>query len=480
MENRKFLRKGSERMRSCENYIEKNREQFIEIASSIWEYAEVGYEEVKSSALIADTLEKNGFRVKRGIADAKTAFIAEHGDGMPIIAFTAEYDALPNVSQKKSDRPEPIVPGGNGHGCGHNLLGTASLAAALAVKHAIDSGEVHGTIRLYGTPAEELLTGKVYMAKQGVFQDVDALVAWHPEGVNAVFEMSTSANRSVKFHFTGVTAHAASDPHNGRSALDAVELMNIAANYLREHVPPGTKIHYATIAANLVPNIVPDHVSVWYYIRAADTMVLNDVYDRLVHCANGAAEMTGTSYTVEDLGGCASYMPNRTMNKALWEEMNRIPVPQFTAEEHEFARVVGDYSEPAGQQFRNSLKMAYGVDAREGYICEFLAPLSTIKENTTIGGSLDIGDVSLITPVAQFTAVCQGYSCGSHGWQCTTFSASSIGMKGMLYAGKVLANMACRLLSDHKLLNAAKAEFHEKMKNVTYRPSLPDDWTPKN
>lgn len=465
-------------MTGIEKYIDDNKELFIQVASDIWEYAEVGWQEFKSSARMVGVLKEHGFRVQEGVADAPTAFIAEYGHGSPIIGMTAEYDALPNLSQKKSDKPEPLVPGGNGHGCGHNLLGTAPLAAALAVKEAIDRGEVQGTVRLYGTPAEELLTGKVYLAKQGVFDDVDAIVAWHPEGVNAVFEMSTSANYSVKFHFQGITAHAASDPHNGRSALDAVELMNIGANYLREHVLPGTKLHYATIAPDLVPNIVPDKVSVWYFIRAVDVNIAQDVYERLIHCANGAAEMTGTSYTLEFLGGCSDYMPNRTMNKALWEEMSKIPVPKFTPEEHEFARVVGEYTAANGQRFRDSLECAYAVDAREGHICEFLAPLSDIKAKTTIGGSLDIGDVSRIVPTAQFTAIGQGYSCGSHGWQCTTFSASSIGMKGMLYAGKVLGNMTCRLMRDPELVAAAKEEFMAKTNGVRFVSSLPDDWKP--
>lgn len=465
-------------MTNIEKYIDKNKDLFIQVASDIWEYAEVGYTEFKSAARLVGVLKEYGFRVQEGVADAPTAFIAEYGSGSPIIGITAEYDALPNLSQKKSSTPEPLVPGGNGHGCGHNLLGTAALAGSLAVKEAIDRGEIQGTIRLYGTPAEELLTGKVYMAKQGVFDDLDALLAWHPEGVNAVFEMSTSANCSVKFHFHGVTAHAASDPYNGRSALDAVELMNVSANYLREHVLPGTKLHYATIAPDLVPNIVPDKVSVWYFVRAVNNTVVKDVYDRLVHCANGAAEMTGTTYTIEYLGGCADYMPNRTLNKALWEEMSKVPVPKFTPEEHEFARVVGEYSAASGERFRDSLEAAYGINAHEGYICEFLAPLSDIKAKTTIGGSLDIGDVSRIVPTAQFTAIGQGYSCGSHGWQCTTFSASSIGMKGMLYAAKVLGNMVCRLMRDPELVAASKEEFQAKTKGVHYVSSLPDDWKP--
>lgn len=465
-------------MTDIEKYIDENKDLFIQVASDIWEYAEVGYTEFKSAARLTGVLKEHGFRVQEGVADAPTAFIAEYGSGRPIVGMTAEYDALPNLSQKKSDKPEPLVPGGNGHGCGHNLLGTAPLAGALAVKEAIDRGEVHGTVRLYGTPAEELLSGKVYLAKQGVFDDLDVLVAWHPEGVNSVFEMSTSANCSVKFHFQGKTAHAASDPFNGRSALDAVELMNVSANYLREHVLPGTKLHYATIAPDLVPNIVPDKASVWYFVRAVDSAVVRDVYSRLVHCANGAAEMTGTSYTIEYLGGCADYMPNRTLNKALWEEMSKIPVPKFTAEEHEFARVVGDYTPENGKRFRATLEKDYGVDAQEGYICEFLAPLSEIKAKTTIGGSLDIGDVSRIVPTTQFLAIGQGYSCGSHGWQCTTFSASTIGMKGMLYAAKVFGNMVCRLMRDPELIAAAQEEFQKKTGGVKYESSLPDTWKP--
>ena len=465
-------------MTNIEKFIDENQSVFTQAASDIWEYAEVAYTEFKSSARLSCLLKSHGFRVKEGVGDAPTAFIAEYGSGRPIIGMTAEYDALPNLSQKKTDKPEPLVEGGNGHGCGHNLLGTASVAGAIAAKYAMEAEGIPGTIRVYGTPGEELLTGKVYMAKQGVFDDVDCMVTWHPEGVNAVFETYTSATRSAKFHFHGKTAHAGSDPYNGRSALDAVELMNVSANYLREHVLPGTKLHYATIAPDLVPNIVPDKASVWYFVRAENMSIAKDVYERLIHCANGAAEMTGTTYTLEPLGGCADYMPNRTLNKVLWEEMRKVPVPKFTPEEHEFARVVGEYTAENGERFRTSLEKAYGVDAHKGYICEFLAPLSEVKANTTIGGSLDLGDVSRIVPTTMFTAIGQGYSCGSHGWQCTTFSASSIGMKGMLYAAKVFGNMAIRLLQDPETVAAAKQEFKAKTHGTHYVCSLPDDWKP--
>ena len=465
-------------MTKIEQYVDLNQELFKKVAQDIWEYAEVGYQEYRSSARMTEVLKSHGFRVQEGVADAPTAFIAEYGKGRPIIGLMAEYDALPNLSQKLDTKPNPLVQGGNGHGCGHNLLGTASLAAALAIKNTLESGEIHGTIRLYGTPAEELLTGKVYLAKQGVFNDLDVVLGWHPEGVNAVFETSTSAMRSAKFHFHGVTAHAASDPFNGRSALDAVELMNISANYLREHVLPGVKIHYATIVQDLVPNIVPDNASVWYFVRGDNTDVVGDVYQRLVHCANGAAEMTGTSYTLEFLGGCSDYLPNRTLNEALWEEMSKIPVPKYSAEDHLFAKEVGEYSAENGERFRASLETNYGVDAHTGDICEFLAPLSELKARTTISGSLDIGDVSRIVPTTQFTAVCQGYSCASHGWQCTSFSASRIGMKGMLYAAKVFGNMAVRLMQDPALIEAAKEEFCKKTKGATYISPLPENWKP--
>ena len=466
-------------MTGIEKWIDSHQEMFVGVAADIWEYAETGYKEVQSSARMVHVLKKFGFRVQEGVGEAPTAFVAEYGSEKPVIGLMAEYDALPNLSQKLDTKPNPLIPGANGHGCGHNLLGTASLAAAIAVKEAIERGEIHGTIRLYGTPAEELLTGKVYMAKQGVFNDLDIALGWHPEGVNAVFETSTSAMRSAKFHFKGVTAHAASDPFNGRSALDAVELMNISANYLREHVLPGVKIHYATIVSDLVPNIVPDKASVWYFVRGNNSDVVEQVYQRLVHCANGAAEMTETSYDIEFLGGCSDYMPNRALNKALWDEMNKIAVPKFSAEEHEFARLVGLYSEENGKRFRESLESAYGVDAHQGDICEYLAPMSDMKAKSTISGSLDIGDVSRIVPTAQFTAVCQGYSCSSHGWQCTSFSRSNIGMQGMIYAAKVLGNMSARLMNDPELILEAKQEFRKKTGGVPYKSPLPDHWKPE-
>ena len=463
-----------------ETFIDNNQELFKQVARDVWSYAEVGYTEVKSSARLEQVLEDFGFRVQKGVGEAPTAFVAEYGSGRPIIGLMAEYDALPNLSQKLSDEPDPVVPGGNGHGCGHNLLGTGALAGAITIKEAIEAGLVHGTVRLYGTPAEELLTGKVYMAKMGVFNDLDIALGWHPEGVNAVMEFSTSAQCSAKFHFHGHAAHAASDPFNGRSALDAVELMNVSSNYLREHVVPGVKLHYATIVPpDLVPNTVPAEASVWYFVRAEDTKTVKEVFDRLVHCANGAAEMTGTTVDQEFLGGCSDYLPNRFLNKILHEEMEKFPVPTFTAEEHEYARKVGLCTAESGERFRVSLENAYeGVDAHTGNVCQFLAPLSDVKARLTIPGSLDIGDVSRIVPTTQFTAVCQGYSCGSHSWQCTSFSASNIGMQGMLYAAKVFASMGTRLMQEPHLIEEAHKEFHQKTRGQAYVSPLPDSWKP--
>lgn len=275
----------------------------IRISDTLWNYAETAFQEYQSAEYLSGILEEHGFRIMNKAGGLDTAFIAEYGQGAPVIAFFAEYDALPGLSQKISPVREPVKNKEAGHGCGHNLLGAGSVAAALAVKEAINAGEASGTIRLYGTPAEEVLLGKVIMAQKGIFDDVDAGLGWHPERFNALLESRFTAVNSAKFHFHGKTAHAAVDPYNGRSALDAVELLNISANYLREHVPKSVSLHYSTLCGDFAPNIIPDEAGAWYFVRGADRKEVDDVYGRLLRCAFAAADMTDTSCTEEFLGG---------------------------------------------------------------------------------------------------------------------------------------------------------------------------------
>ena len=295
-----------------------------EVASTLWGYAETAFKEYRSCQYLCEILEKEGFHITKSPAGVETAFIAEYGQGSPVVALLAEYDALPKLSQQVSVTHKPLKEGGSGHGCGHNMLGTASLAAALAVKDAIVSGEAQGTVRLYGTPAEELLLGKVMLVKGGVFDGVDVALGWHPERYNALLESTFTAVNAVKFHYHGRTAHAAIDPYNGRSALDAVELLNVSANYLREHVPKTVSLHYSTLCDGLAPNVVPENATAWYFVRGANRREVDSVYQRLRRCAFAAAEMTDTTCTEEFLGGCSDYMPNRTLEGVLWNQMKEI------------------------------------------------------------------------------------------------------------------------------------------------------------
>ncbi len=463
---------------NIKDIIKDKEKEFIDVAFDIWTYAEVGYKEFKSSKRLCDCLREEGFKVNSDIPGLPTAFVAEYGSGRPIVAFWSEYDALPGLSQKVKASKEPSVEGAPGHGCGHNLLGTASLAAAVAIKELIKSGEIKGTVRLYGTPAEELLTGKVVMVKMGLFDDVDAVIGWHPERLNMVMETPTSAVYQAKFHYKGKTAHAAVDPWNGRSALDAVELLNISANYLREHVPPGTTLHYSTITDPLAPNIVPENATAWYFVRAQKRDVAKSVYERLVRCAKAAAEMTDTHVTVEFCGGCSDYLPNRTIEKYLHKAMESCDPISYTEEEMDFISEMTKTLPGALEASQNQVRSDYGINVNDKLICDFFAPLSETKRKTCITGSMDIGDVSYIVPTAQINIACYGYAIAGHSWQVAAYAGHSVGMKGMLKAGEVMAKGAKLLFEDPEIIDRAKEELKESLGGKPYESPLPEGYKP--
>ena len=458
--------------------IQDKEKEFINVAMDIWNYAETGYKEFKSAKRLCDCLREEGFNINDSIPELPTAFIAEYGSGKPVVAFWAEYDALPGLSQKVLPFKEPVAEGAPGHGCGHNLLGTASLAAAVAVKELIKKGKIKGTVRLYGTPAEELLTGKVVMVKLGLFDDVDAIIGWHPERINMVMETPTSAVCLVKFHYTGKTAHDAVDPWNGRSALDAVELLNISANYLREHVPPGTTLHYSTLTEPLAPNIVPEKASAWYFVRARKRETAQSVYGRLVRCAKAAAEMTDTKVEVEFCGGCSDYLPNRTIEKCLYEAMVSCEPISYTEEEMDFIRDISKTLPGSLEASQAQVRTDYGINVSDKLICDFFAPLSETKRKTCITGSMDIGDVSYIVPTAQINIACYGYAIAGHSWQVAAYAGHSVGMKGMLKAGEVMAKGAKLLFEDTSIIDRAKEEHKESLGGKPYESPLPDGYKP--
>ena len=462
-------------MMDIERFINEHSSEFVDVSRRIWEYAEVAFEEEKSAECLIQLLEKNGFRISRNTAGLSTAFTAEYGEGGPVIALFAEYDALSGLSQEilpvKKSEPGKTA----GHGCGHNLLGTASAAAALAVKEAIDCGEVKGKIRVYGTPAEEVLLGKVIMAKAGVFCDVDAALGWHPERYNGLLENKFTGVNSAKFHFHGRTAHAAVDPYNGRSALDAVELLNVSANYLREHVPRSVSFHYSTLCKEFAPNIVPEDAAAWYYVRGASRQEVDEVYQRLCRCAFAAAEMTDTTCTEEFLGGCSDYAPNRTLESVIYEEMKDSSLPTYTKEEMDFVREISEGLEEVARGSRHTMMEEYGKDVSGKFICDFWAPPSEVKRGKILLGSMDLGDVSQVIPTAQFSIACYGYAITGHSWQVTAYAGHSVGQKGMLKAAEILAKSAVKLMTSPEILEKAKEEF-EQMNPEPYKSPLPDDF----
>ncbi|WP_342489068.1 amidohydrolase [Cytobacillus sp. FSL W7-1323] len=303
----------------------KNKEEFFsDMAKDIWNHPQVAYEEEYASNLQKQVLQEAGFDIQENVGGAQTAFVAEYGSGKPVIGILGEFDALPGLSQAVSTNREEIISGGPGHGCGHNLLGTAGVEAVIAMSEAMKTSEINGTIRYYGCPAEEVLSGKTFMARQGVFNDLDCALTWHPGVANFVVNMSMQAMVSVEYQFKGITAHAAGAPHAGRSALDAVELMNVGANYMREHVLDGSRIHYVITNGGLAPNIVPDQASVWYYLRATTKEQVDSMFNRLEKIAQGAALMTETKVEHQVKAYAYNVLPNDTLNKVMLKNMEGV------------------------------------------------------------------------------------------------------------------------------------------------------------
>ncbi len=318
-------------------WIEDNKDQLAKISDDVWGFAEYGLLEEKSSKLIAATLEKHGFRVKLGVAGMPTAITAEWGRGEPVIGVMGEYDALPGISNKVVPRQEPLVPNGMGHGCGHNIHGTTAMGAAIAVRYALEKSGQQGTIRFYGTPAEENFQGKIFMVAAGLFDGVDACLSHHPGSLNVASLASSTATIHAKFNYYGKTAHAAANPEQGSSALDAVELMNVGVNYLREHIIEKARIHYVIEAGGGQPNVVPDYARSWYYVRAPEMDQLESIYKRVEKIAEGAALMTETTLKIEMDRGSYNKIPSRTLSEVVTANMRQVGAPTYTPEELRFA-----------------------------------------------------------------------------------------------------------------------------------------------
>jgi aminobenzoyl-glutamate utilization protein B len=455
------------------DWLEENKNEFTNMAQEIWDNPQLAYEETFASDLQMKALENTGFRIKKNVGGIETAFVAEFGSGKPIIGILGEYDALPGLSQSVSTSYDELVPNGPGHGCGHNLLGTAGVAAVMAIKNLMEEKQLEGTIRYYGCPAEEVLSGKTFMAREGVFNDLDCALTWHPGTSNIVSNMSLQAMVSVKFHFKGITAHAAAAPHAGRSALDAVELMNVGANYMREHVLDGSRIHYVITNGGMAPNIVPDRAGVWYYLRAATKVQVDEMLIRIKKIAQGAALMTETEVDSEILAFAYETLPNDTINDVMYENMKLAGAPVFTESEKKFAEELVQTVDP---KIVATSKKLLGGKVNE------VLPTSNHyfphMKGVTIGGSTDVGDVSWITPVGQIMTTCAPVGVQLHSWQATASHGSSIGFKGMHFAAKSMALSLYDLLLDLSLITKAREEFTETTGGKSYIPGIPDEVIP--
>ncbi|WP_426445896.1 amidohydrolase [Paenibacillus sp. S-38] len=445
---------------------------YEDLALQIWERPETAYEELFASSLLSSVLEEAGFRLRRGIGGIPTAFVAEYGSGGPVLGILGEYDALPGLSQKVSAEREPVTPNGPGHGCGHNLLGTAGVEAAVALKHRLEAEGIAGTIRYYGCPAEEVLSGKTFMAREGVFDDLDAALTWHPGSQNTPWSTPTSALTSVELHFHGRAAHAGGAPHLGRSALDAVELTNIGANYLREHVPDGSRIHYTITNGGVAPNIVPDAASVWYYLRGANREAADELLARLLKIAQGASLMTETEMGWEIKGGAYSLNVNHSLNALLTRQKDAAQAPSFSEEDRRLALSLVDTLEPAQKEAALAKALKLGLPEGELLPAGFSEPGPA--GGPPSGGSTDLGDVSWITPVGQIITTCAPVGIQVHTWQASAAFGSPIGLKGMHYAARLIALAAYELLTDRgEGLAQARAEFLASTRGRSYVPAIP-------
>lgn len=438
--------------------VDSRQSELNEVNKALWEFAETGLEEHRSSALLVDKLKAAGFKVRVGVADMPTAFVAEFGSGKPIIGILAEYDALPGLSQKVSPQRDPVTADAPGHGCGHCGLGTGALGAALAVKATMEKHSLPGTVRLYGTPAEETLIGKVYMTLAGEFGELDACLHWHPSTRNEAWNGESKAAVSAKFTFSGVTAHASGSPDRGRSALDAVELMNVGANYMREHLKGDARVHYVITNGGGAPNVVPAKATVWYYVRANDHADVERNFAWLRDIADGAAKMTRTTVSVQIDTDCHEIIPNDPLAALILSNLERVGPPKFTPDEHVFAQRL---QESITREFGTIFKVALDEDVHR-----------TPKLDAG-SGSTDVGDISWHAPTGGVRTACFAADAPGHSWQNVAAIGSPIGEKGVAYAAKVLACTTLDLLENPEALAAAKADFAKRMENRKYVTLIP-------
>jgi aminobenzoyl-glutamate utilization protein B len=440
--------------------VDRQAVHFSATSKTIWDYAELGYQEDKSSALLQRELQAAGFRVQSGVAGEPTAFVASYGQGQPVIGILGEFDALPGLSQDATPVRKPILADAPGHACGHNLLGAGAALAAVALREYMERNRIAGTLRYYGTPAEEGGDGKVYMIRAGLFRDVDAILHWHPGDQNAVFNGGMLAINSARFQFHGVAAHAAAAPDRGRSALDAVMLMGNGIEFLREHIPSNSRIHYIISNGGAAPNVVPDIAEMYLYARNPSSAVLNNVWSRILRIGQGAALMTETTMEVKDIGGDTNVVANDVLAKLAQRNLEEIGGFQYTVEERQFAEELQKSLPPGEAGKLDSAATVLPLGARTGQ------------------ASTDAGDVSWNVPTIGFRAATFVPGVVAHTWQAAATSGMSIGQKGMVVAAKALAITGADLFADARLIADAKAEFHRQLNGNTYQSVIPEAQKP--
>jgi len=459
------------------DWIEENRKDVVEVSDAIWRFAELGLVEYKSSKLLADELERHGFKVERGVAGMPTAFVAEWGSGRPVVGVMGEYDALSGLSQKPVAYKEPLEEGAPGHGCGHNIHGASGMAGAVAVRVAMEEAGIPGTVKFFGCPAEESASGKVWMVRSGVFDGVDAVLSHHPGSMNEAGLSSSLANNSVKFHFYGKSSHAAGSPEQGRSALDAVELMNIGVNYLREHVIDKARIHYVIEAGGGQPNVVPPYARSWYLIRAPERDQVDGIYKRILDIAKGATLMTGTTHKVEFLKAIYNKVPSRTLSELVTANMREIGPPENTEEELEFAEEIAETipMEDKRESLRKTKRP--GWEDLMDVVIDRSIP-DAWDEGEAGRGSTDVADVSWQTPTMEFGTATYVLGTPGHSWQVVSQSGMGLGHKSLIFAAKTISASALDLLTKPDLVKKAWEELRERTKGRTYRTPLPPDAKP--
>ena len=443
--------------------VDQDAAQWKQVSRQIWDYAELGYHETKSSELLQEQLKAAGFRVQAGVTNEPTGFIASYGEGKPVVAILGEFDALPGLSQQTVPTRDPVTAGAPGHGCGHNLLGAGAALAAVALKQYMEAHHLAGTLRYYGTPAEEGGSGKVYMVRDGAFRDVDVVIHWHPGDSNSVSNGGQLAMVSAKFTFHGVAAHAAMAPARGRSALDAVMLMGNGVEFMREHVPSTTRVHYVVSKGGVAPNIVPDLAQLDLVARSPWNTTLKDVWDWIQKIAQGATLMTGTTLEIKGIGSYANIVANDPLAAVAQKNLQEVGGYTMDAEQKKFAlelQKTFGIADPPGLDTTNQVEPLHQFDPNEP------------------AASTDVGDVSWNVPTIGFSAATFVPGSAAHTWQATAAAGMSIGQQGMVVAAKAIALTALDLFSDPALVQAAKTDFAKQTAGKSYYTAIPADQKP--